>query len=138
MHMSLVGRVLSVVAVLSLMGAGCTTSSSVTPGTPAPDSTNLASTSTISVTSPKAGSTVTDEYTITGQAPAGKSVYVAVLVGENPVSLTYADPDAAGNFTMPSPIMTSVPDGAFTLEFYNVDDNYDWVNTLLVPLKLAR
>lgn len=132
MNLSFKAKVLSIGAVLTLVGAGCS-GSPVAPT--ASESDAPVSTSTISVSSPAAGSTVSDDYKITGQAPAGESVYAVAMVGEEVVSLTFTDADAQGNFSMDNPLMGSVPAGDFVLELYNLDADFNWVNTLDVPLK---
>ncbi len=121
---------------LVAIGAGCAKSTDRAPE--AQEATAPVSTSTIRVTSPIAGSTVGEVYQLTGQAPAGQNVYAAAMVGESLASLTFIAPDAQGNFSMEGPSMDTMLEGDFILQFYNLDEDYNWVNTLDVPLKFAR
>lgn len=98
--------------------------------------------SPITVTSPVSEARVKDPITITGRAPAGRTVFFSSLpsgsLKKAPWSLTkWTEPDASGNFALTDFDFEGAPP-EFSLVAYHVNDKDEWINTVVIPLRLAK
>jgi len=118
---------------LILVGAGCA-STTTTPSADKAVTTPSAS-SAITLTSPKANDVVSDPFVISGKAPVGQTVYATASIDGNLVSMTMTDPDESGNFEMDALPLGSVF-GNFTLDVFNMNDNGDHLDAVIIPLTL--